>query len=394
MLSVRRLHIVVIKFSLFWICCLLVFKSVNSFIVPPSSTHDVCHGRCHNDDNNKNKILSFETDRISRRRKTTTNSRLLFNYNIRMILSSQRFLTTQESTISNKQRRQFIWSYHYPFYTSIIKKKQHHQQQSQLYSSSSHHQPEKHNDINNNATQTSFHNTNNDLIVQEYDEMIKLHSDVRIRDCQYNELGKVADIIMSSFYNNEQTASIWNNIYRIAEINRIQQSFPYSDDRELHRMLVATIPRKASTSAKSNDDENIIVGFVDIDIRPATNLNSGLYSYNPRPYLSDLCIDPQYRRIGIAKQLILYCEQFCFNISNEALQRANIKLQSSQNKNTNKKNNVNFTSIKNNQLYIRVEKTNIPAIQMYNQLGYKEIYNPDDPNNIKIIILQKQLVVS
>ena len=40
-----------------------------------------------------------------------------------------------------------------------------------------------------------------------------------IRDATYNELGNSADIIFSSFYDN-QTVGMWNQIYRMGGLNR------------------------------------------------------------------------------------------------------------------------------------------------------------------------------
>lgn len=91
----------------------------------------------------------------------------------------------------------------------------------------------------------------------------------RVRDAVYAELGGVASVIMTSFYTNAQ--SPWKQLYHMAELNRIQQAFPYAD-KELHRMLVAV----------AGDKEHII-GFCDIDARKPNRPTS--YSYNPRPYL-------------------------------------------------------------------------------------------------------------
>jgi ribosomal protein S18 acetylase RimI-like enzyme len=174
----------------------------------------------------------------------------------------------------------------------------------------------------------------------------------RIRDCRHAELGACVDIIMESFYNTT-TQAPWKQMYRLGELNRLQQGFPYGDDRALHRMILAEVDDSKTTTTT-------IVGYVDIDLRPP-NRPTG-YSYNPRPYLSDLCIRSDYRRNGIAKGLVQFCEQFVLQ-----------------------------SKYCDNELFIRVEAHNTPAIAMYKSLGYQIIHNPDDPQQTKIWILHRLL---
>ena len=73
------------------------------------------------------------------------------------------------------------------------------------------------------------------------------------------DLNPVSDLIVASFYD-KSTEDVWKHMFRLAELNRLQKNFPFSDV-ERHRMLVAT-----SMSSATKD----IVGFVDVDGRPAT----------------------------------------------------------------------------------------------------------------------------
>eukprot|EP00978_Attheya_sp_CCMP212_P002448 scaffold5013_cov51-Attheya_sp.AAC.1 len=108
----------------------------------------------------------------------------------------------------------------------------------------------------------------------------------------------------------------------MAELNRLQQNFPYGDDK--HFMYVAV-------SQETKD----IVGFCDVDARPAKIANAP-----PRPYLSDLTVDPNWRRKGIASALVFGSEATALQIMGHT------------------------------QLFIRVEEENKPALQMYNALQY------------------------
>ena len=169
-----------------------------------------------------------------------------------------------------------------------------------------------------------------------------------LRDAQYAELGQVADVIMSSFYVN--STNPWKQMYRIAELSRIQQGFPH-EDKEIHRNIVAVVVV---------DGKEQVIGFCDLDNR-LPNRNTG-YSCNPRPYVSDLCISPQWRRKGIAKAIIQESEKY----SREVLRKEEI--------------------------YIRVESNNQKALNLYESLGYRQIHNPDSPKKL-IFLLRKELRV-
>jgi ribosomal protein S18 acetylase RimI-like enzyme len=209
-----------------------------------------------------------------------------------------------------------------------------------------------------------------------------LEQEFRIRDCQYAELGECASIILSSFYSNT-TKSPWRQLYRMGELNRIQQGFPYGDDRAHHRMLVAIILRpddNATSSVHQLEEEEMekerIVGFVDVDTRIPNRDTT--YTYNPRPYLSDLCIHPDFRRRGIAKELVRACEQFVVRSRMTTASSAIVEREQQQKK----------------ELYIRVEANNKAAIDMYSSMGYEAIHNPDDPGkDAKILILHRLLLM-
>jgi len=166
-----------------------------------------------------------------------------------------------------------------------------------------------------------------------------------VRNCKYAELAVVADIIMASFY--QTSASPFKSLYRIAELNRLQQNFPYND-ADRHVMLVATC---------SNTKE--VVAFCDLDARPPTRPTDP-----PRPYLSDLAVIPAFRRRGIAKLMVETSE------------------------------GIAQTDMKKEGMYIKVEENNVAAVQMYDKLGYEDMGHTFGSNGIpeSTILLRKNLV--
>lgn len=221
----------------------------------------------------------------------------------------------------------------------------------------------------------------------------------QIRDCTHAELGTCADIIMTSFYNETSMLLPWKQLHRLAELNRLQQGFPFGDDHALHCMLIATTTTTSAGAAadsgtgsgeggrhpyrqnqkKQTDDQQkmmtIICGFVDVDARIPNRPTS--YTYNPRPYLSDLCVHPDFRRRGLARALVQACEDFCRQLPSPRHYHP-----SSDSDSGGEQSNAPP------ELYIRVEATNTPASNMYRGLGYSSIPNPDGAH---ILILRKVL---
>mmetsp|Transcript_2852 Transcript_2852/g.3329 ORF Transcript_2852/g.3329 Transcript_2852/m.3329 type:complete len:311 (-) Transcript_2852:82-1014(-) len=148
----------------------------------------------------------------------------------------------------------------------------------------------------------------------------QVDKNVIIREAVYSDLPNVADIIVKSFY--EKSNGLFAMYNKVNELQRLQTNFPY--DKSRHSMLVAC----------HKDRKKQILGFVDIDGRP-----SKLKNAPPRPYLSDLVVDINWRRRGIACALISRCED-------------------------------KVKSYGSNDLYLRVEFKNNAAISMYGKRGY------------------------
>jgi ribosomal protein S18 acetylase RimI-like enzyme len=132
------------------------------------------------------------------------------------------------------------------------------------------------------------------------------NSIVTIRPALYKELGDVANLMVDCFYKPEQRKGMFKRLYVLAELNRLQNNFPHFDT-DVHQMFVATTISCNNEKDGDDDATSVVVGFCDVDCRPCPdNLKQKL----PRPYLSDVLVDPQYRRQGIAKALVMKSEHF------------------------------------------------------------------------------------
>ena len=157
----------------------------------------------------------------------------------------------------------------------------------------------------------------------------------RIQPATYSQLPQIASIMTSSFHPELDTNWFLRPIRVLLETDRLQSNFPYGDKN--HDYLVIL---------HSNNDEDMIVGFCDLDFRHPPNDTANplpLFSSNAirqRPYLSDLIIHPNHRRKGLGTYLM-----------NE------VKLR--------------VRSRGTTEIYLCVAEENVGALQMYERLGYK-----------------------
>jgi ribosomal protein S18 acetylase RimI-like enzyme len=172
-----------------------------------------------------------------------------------------------------------------------------------------------------------------------------------------SELGQVADLIMDSFYTTTTTETgggggfIWKRLYKLAELNRLQQNFAYPDQADQHQMLVVELQADNNNNNNNGHRSNAIVGFCDVDDRPLP-LDFKV-QLPPRPYLSDLCIAVDHRRQGLASALVEHAERFCIETT----------LEDDNDSDSDSDNDV--------VLWIRVQEANTAALAMYQRLGYQ-----------------------
>lgn len=174
-----------------------------------------------------------------------------------------------------------------------------------------------------------------------------------IRKARYMELGHVVEILVDSFY---KPSDLVRPYLFLHELSRLQKNFPHNVVHSTakppdHVFYVACTTAATSSStckvehsngtASKQPQRETIVGFVEVDSRPGKKQNDA-----PRPYLSDLAVHRNYRRNGIAKALIETCEKQVLD------------------------------GWKQSRLYLRVDRENYAARNMYTKLGYE--WQPHD----------------
>mmetsp|Transcript_26186 Transcript_26186/g.37548 ORF Transcript_26186/g.37548 Transcript_26186/m.37548 type:complete len:289 (-) Transcript_26186:182-1048(-) len=199
-----------------------------------------------------------------------------------------------------------------------------------------------------NTLITRYTNSSSDIftiskVAKSAEQKHTITDEFSIRNARFKDLSKVSAILVESFYK----PSFFKHYHLTRELDRLQSNFPYGDDK--HSMYVAS------------DNNNNVVGFCDLDGRPkSSNINA---VSTPRPYLSDLAVDPKWRRRGIARALIHKCEQ-------------------------------NAIRLGFHHIYLRVKFDNEPAILMYAEMGYDimmdDYYLPYDDT----ILLRKEFTTA
>lgn len=257
-----------------------------------------------------------------------------------------------------------------------------------------------------------------------------------VRDCRYDELAECAQLLYDTFEDEDEDVSSSSVL-----LHEIQQAFPRTPfDRTVYRMLVATMTTIITTPApgnvaktttltasaprissdmnhQDNDTTTVrIVGFVDVRFRahastdiPNTNnnnRNTNTQQQPKPPYLGNLCVHIQYRRRGIALELVTAVEHFVLqqasydktkqtphregwpqqqpqqqqhNRTDERGQPALINTVKQSSSSSSSRRNTTTpraraTATATTTLFVRVATTNVPALALYRRNGYEQLY--------------------
>ena len=142
-----------------------------------------------------------------------------------------------------------------------------------------------------------------------------------IRKCLPAEVGAAADILTDAFFK-QNTNPITYQWERLTTYLSLEGTYPKPGTR--HALFVAC-------HAKTGK----VLGLAEIDDRPATNDRNA----TPRPYMFNVAVDPKWQRRGIAKALVLSCENIARTWNKP-------------------------------QVFLKVRDTSKEAIAMYESLGY------------------------
>ena len=181
-----------------------------------------------------------------------------------------------------------------------------------------------------------------DIIEQENDDINTFQNAYTIREAMYSELQVIASLVTAGFHPELDSNPILRPIRVLLELDRLQNNFPYPGDENRHMYLVCEAKK-----------DNKLVGFCDIDARIPAKKKENPFSpfastiYRPHPYFSDLTVDPNYRRKGIASALVEEGERRAKDMNCQ-------------------------------EMYLGVASTNTVALDLYSKMGYEIIVPTGD----------------
>ena len=115
-----------------------------------------------------------------------------------------------------------------------------------------------------------------------------------VRYVQTHDLRELAKLLTQCFHPAEGLFACFHPLLAMGvyEDLRIRQHLPASQ----YRCLIASYFSPLNS-------KNEIIGTIEIGLRPI------FWGGSPRPYISNLAVKPSFRRQGIARQLLIKCEQ-------------------------------------------------------------------------------------
>ena len=167
------------------------------------------------------------------------------------------------------------------------------------------------------------------------------HEEYIIREAVYADLPYAALLITDGFHPELNNNPIARPFRVMLELDRLQNNFPYQDDR--HSYLVCEMK-----------EEKKVVGFCDVDGRIPMKKKENPFSpfasivNRPHPYFSDLTVNSDYRRKGIASALVGEGERRAKDI------------------------------MKCQEMYLGVSSANTAALSLYSNMGYEIIVPTGD----------------
>lgn len=196
-------------------------------------------------------------------------------------------------------------------------------------------------------------NDNNDDIIEKEPEFF-------VREALFVHLSPAAKILTEEFYA-YRTNFITFQIERLKTVLSLESTFPNQDPSSLNYNKRIRRPLQQMLVACEADGGKVI-GFAEVDARPLDKNDDGTTRISEngtssdnilRSYMYNLAVDKNWKRKGVASQLVKAAEEYVINMHEECVE---------------------------NRLYLRVRKSNDAAIGLYKSLGYREM----DPKSIDL----------
>jgi ribosomal protein S18 acetylase RimI-like enzyme len=159
-------------------------------------------------------------------------------------------------------------------------------------------------------------------------------SSLQIRAAKPEDLDYLAEILANSFHSRGGITGWLYPLFRLGIYEDLRHRLQSSSFRYV--CLVGIY--KGSLDDQNPGDRDYVVGTVEMTLRSTNPWR--FYNSSGYPYLSNLAVQSEYRRQGVARQLLLACEQIALNWGYQ-------------------------------DLYLHVLENNHKARQLYAQLGYR-----------------------
>jgi len=163
-----------------------------------------------------------------------------------------------------------------------------------------------------------------------------------IRKALFVDMSPAADILTAGFFS-EKTNFVTYQFEKLKTYLSLESSFPKPS--ETHEMIVA---------CRNTDGK--VLALAEVDGRPSNKPDAA-----PRPYMCNLAVDQVFRKMGIASELIMACEE-------EAIAWGETEI------------------------FLRVREKNTAATNMYTKLGYNvEAISVDEESKDTLLLMKKIL---
>ncbi|NEP80364.1 MAG: GNAT family N-acetyltransferase [Okeania sp. SIO3B3] len=136
-----------------------------------------------------------------------------------------------------------------------------------------------------------------------------------IRIAQPKDINSITEILTNSFYSYQGIMGYARPFLRLGIYEDLRNRIRSKSEHYL--CLVAMVVKNTESTkgvSTTREREQDLIGTVEIDVRSRSGmdvllLNSWQLDNFEYAYLSNLAVDANYRKLGVAQQLLSYCEQ-------------------------------------------------------------------------------------